>query len=107
MAVEKIFQMIDNYIYLYHVDEFIVIPTFPDSITDTLSANFNSSTPLSRSAPIYSYASSGPRTMQINLDLHRDMMTQINYGVSNATVAMGDDYIDTLIKYVQAFSHSP
>lgn len=102
MAVSRVFNMIDNYIYLYHVDEFIVIPTFPDSISDTLSANFNSSTPLSRSAPIYSYASSGPRSLQVNLDLHRDMMTQINYGVSNATVAMGDDYIDTLIKYVQA-----
>ena len=100
--LNKKFQMIDNYIYLYHVGEFIVIPTFPDSITDTISVNFNKATPMSRSAPIYSYSDSGPRSLQINLDLHRDMMTEINYGISNANVVMGNDYVDTLINYVQA-----
>jgi hypothetical protein len=102
MAGNGIFNMINNYIYLYHVDQFIVIPTFPESITDTLSVNFNRATPMSRSAPIYSYSDSGPRSLQINLDLHRDMMTQINYGVSNANVELGDDYVDTLIKQIQA-----
>lgn len=96
------FNMIDNYIYFYHVDEFIVIPTFPESLTDTLSVNFNKSTPMSRSAPIYSYSDSGPRSLQVNLDLHRDLMTQLNYKVSNTKVAMGDDYVDTLIKKIQA-----
>lgn len=102
MAVERIFNMIDNYVYLYHVNQFIVIPSFPDSITDTMSVNFNKSTPMSRSAPIYSYSDSGPRSLQINLDLHRDMMTQINKGTSNANVAIGDDYVDTLVKQLQA-----
>lgn len=102
MAGNGTFNMVDNYIYLYHVDQFIVIPTFPESITDTLSVNFNKSTPMSRSAPIYSYSDSGPRSLQINLDLHRDMMTQINYGVSNAKVEIGEDYVDTLIKQIQA-----
>ena len=40
--------------------------------------------------------------MQISLQLHRDMMTEINYGVSNMAVAMGDDYVDTIIKNLQA-----
>ena len=102
MAVERIFNMIDNYVYLYHVNQFIVIPSFPDSITDTMSVNFNKSTPISRSAPIYSYSDSGPRSLQINLDLHRDMMMQINKGTSNANVAIGDDYVDTLVKQLQA-----
>lgn len=102
MAVERIFNMIDNYVYLYHVNQFIVIPSFPDSITDTMSVNFNKSTPMSRSAPIYSYSDSGPRSLQINLDLHRDMMMQINKGTSNANVAIGDDYVDTLVKQLQA-----
>lgn len=96
------FIMIDNYVYLYHINQFIVIPTFPDSITDTISVNFNKASPMSRSAPIYSYSDSGPRSLQVNLDLHRDMMTEINYGVSNAKVAMGDDYVDTLINVIQA-----
>lgn len=102
MANNRTFKMIDNYVYLYHVNQFIVIPTFPDSLTDTMSVNFNKATPMSRSAPIYSYSDSGPRSLQINLDLHRDMMTQINYNVSNATVQMGDDYVDTLVKQLQA-----
>lgn len=101
MSLEK-FQMIDNYIYLYHVNQFIIIPTFPESITDSLSVNFNKSTPMSRSAPIYSYSDSGPRSLQVNLDLHRDMMTEINYGLSNAKLEMGNDYVDTLIAYLQA-----
>lgn len=96
------YNMIDNYVYLYHVDQFIVIPTFPDSLNDTMSVNFNKATHMSRSAPIYSYSDSGPRSIQIQLDLHRDMMTQINCGVSNATVKVGDDYVDTLLKQIQA-----
>lgn len=102
MPTPPVFRMIDNYIYLYHLDEFIVIPSFPDSLNDQMSVTYNSSTPMSRSAPIYSYSHSGPRSLQINLDLHRDMMKQINWQVSNATVATGDDYVDTLIKLVQA-----
>lgn len=97
-----VYNMIENYIYLYHVNQFIVIPTFPDSITDSIAVSFNQSTPMSRSAPIYSYSNSGPRSLQVNLDLHRDMMTQINRNVSNINVAVGDDYVDTLIKQVQA-----
>ena len=96
------FQMIDNYIYLYHLDQFFVIPTFPDSLNDNMSVSYNQSTPMSRSAPIYSYANSGPRALQINLDLHRDMMYQINWQVSNARIAAGDDYVDALTKGVQA-----
>ncbi len=99
---DRVFNMIDNYVYLYHVDQFIVIPSFPDSLNDQMSVNYNKSTPMSRSAPIYSYSDSGPRSLQINLDLHRDMMKQINWQVSNAKLATGDDYVDTLIKLVQA-----
>lgn len=102
MATSPVFRMIDNYIYLYHIDQFIVIPTFPDSLNDQVGVTYNSSTPMARSAPIYSYSHSGPRSLQINLDLHRDMMHQINYQVSNATIATGDDYVDTLVKLVQA-----
>ena len=40
--------------------------------------------------------------MQITLPFHRDMMTEINYGVSNLSVELGDDYVDTIIKSLQA-----
>ena len=102
--VHRTYNMVDNYIYLYHVDQFIVLPTFPDSVADKLSINFNKATPMSRSAPIYSFSDAGPRSLQVQLDLHRDMMHQINWGISNAKVAVGDDYVDTLIKQIQAAS---
>ena len=101
---KKIFNMIDNYIYLYHTDTFIIIPTYPETISDSMSASFSTQIPLSRSAPIYSYQSSGPRSMQINLNLHREMMSQINYSTSNAKVEMGDDYVDTMIKQIQSIA---
>ena len=94
--------MIDNYIYLYHTDTFIVIPAYPENFTDSMSVEFNNETPLMRSAPIVSYSNSGPRQIRVSLQMHREMMYQINYGVSNAKVELHDDYVDELIKQIQA-----
>ena len=93
------FQMINNYIYLYHVDKFIILPEYADDISDNSQASFPSSTPLSRSAPIYSYANSGPRTVTVKFTFHREMMKQINY---NNSSFITDDYVDELIKQIQA-----
>lgn len=96
--------LIENYMYLYHTDQFILLPTYPESISDTLSANFNQANPLARSAPIFSYSNSGPRSLRISLHLHRDMMWDLNYGVSNLNLDIGEDYIDTLLKQIQAIA---
>ena len=96
------FDMIENYIYLYHTKTFIIIPQYPESISDTLNSTFASTTPLSRSAPIYSYSNSGPRNLQVTLSLHRDLMTAVNTNRSNVKLEIGDDYVDTLIKQIQA-----
>ena len=93
---------IENYIYMYHLQEFIVLPSFADTVQDNFNINWQPTTPLSRSAPIYSFQSAGPRTVQVSFTLHRDMMLQINKNISNAKVALGDDYIDTLVKNLQA-----
>ena len=98
------FTGVTNYIYLHHIDKFILIPVYPDNVSDTLSSTFKSETPLARSAPIFAYESSGPRTVKINLDLHRDLMYDTNVGVSNVELDVGDDYIDTLIKEMQAMA---
>lgn len=97
---KKISPMIDNYVYLYHTDTLIALPTFPESIADANKANFNSATMLSRSAPIYSYASSGPRTFSVSLTLHRDLMNSINTNMSKLNVPdlEKEDYVDILIK---------
>lgn len=100
--LSRIFNMIDNYIYLYHTDTFIVIPAYPQNFTDSMSVKFSEASPLMRSAPIYSYSSSGPRSINVEIQMHREMMQQINYGVSNAKVDIQDDYVDELIKQIQA-----
>lgn len=102
MALNIRYGMIDNYLYLFHTDEIIVIPSFADSITDSIQASFSTETPLSRSAPIYSYQNSGPRSIQVEFNLQRDVMREINYKVSNVKPDAGDDYVDYMIKAVQA-----
>lgn len=100
------FDVPDNYIYFYHLDQFIMLPLYADSVSDTMSVNFTQTTPLSRSAPIYSYTNSGPRSVQVGFDLHRDLMTDLNYQVSNVPLInspqLTDDYVDVLIRYVEA-----
>ena len=112
------FKLIENYIYLYHTGVFILIPTYPESVSDSMSANFSPTTPLARTAPIQSYTGSGPRTINVRLELHRDIMTQINTGASNALKSIyqsmgmsttsenyADDYVDVLIKNIQAIAY--
>lgn len=99
------FKMIDNYVYLHHLKEFVIIPTYPDSVTDTTNVQFAQNTPLLRSAPIYSYSLSGPRGVGFDFKLHREMMKEINYKRSNAKVTLTDDYIDILVKYLQTAAY--
>lgn len=100
----KVFAMIDNYIYLYHTDTLIAIPTYPESIADSMSINYQSTSILSRSAPIYSFANAGPRSFSVTLNLHRDMMNDINIASSNLKISNLDeeDYMDIMIKQLNA-----
>ena len=68
----------DNYIIFHHTGAHYTIPVDPDSITDSMAASFAQNSPLSRSAPIYSYQNSGPRTVQITFTLHRDLCKEFN-----------------------------
>lgn len=105
--VTKTFTMIDNYVYLYHTDTLIALPMYPDSIQDGTDISYSAQHPLSRSAPIYSFQHSGPRSFQVTLPLHRDMMNQINTAASNLGVPnMGeDDYVDIMIKQLQSMAY--
>lgn len=98
------FNMIENYIYLYHIDKYIILPAFVDSVSDTQNVSFATSNPLSRSAPIYSYSNSGPRTIQVNFNLHRELMYQINKDLNQLpkNINPNVDYVDLFIKYIQA-----
>lgn len=99
--------VINSYIYLYHLDKFVILPDYPESITDSLQSRFTETNALARTAPVFSYQNSGPRTVSsVSLKLHRDMMETLNRDISNLKESVvdlsGDDYVDTLIKYLQA-----
>lgn len=97
----------DNYIYISHLDEgykFWKIPVTPDEITDTMESSFQPTSALGRSAPVFTYSNSGPRTMSITINLHRDLMDDINIGSSNSKLGEGEDYVDNLIKALQSIS---
>lgn len=110
------YKLPDCYIYLYHTDEYFILPQYPGSINDNMDSHFSEQNALARTAPVYSYNNSGPRTVQINLKLHRDMMNDLN--TSNAHVSMNVDgklgvdiinnpdydYIDLLIKKLQSIA---
>ena len=101
MAVARIYDNIQNYIYLYHTDTYIVLPTYPEQIQDGSTANYAQTPLLGRSAPTFSYSNSGPRTLDFTFPLHRDMMQQIN-GSNPNLPNTGEDYVDLLIKQIQA-----
>ena len=97
----------DNYIYISHLDEgfkFWRIPSCPETISDQMSSTFGETFALGRSAPVYTYSRSGPRTVQIEIKLHRDLMDDVNYDVSNADLEKGEDYVDSLIRALQSIS---
>ena len=94
----QIYQPITNYIYLYHVDKLIKLPNFPENLQDTSQAQFSSNSPLGRSAPIWSYSSSGPRSVGFQFELHREMLDQVN----GESVGESMDTVDNLVKWIQA-----
>ena len=108
-APEKYFNMIDNYLFLYHTKTLIALPLFPDTIQDSMVTTYTPNTPMSRSAPIYSYSSSGPRSLSVELPLHRDMMNSINIDNKSMFSAKidslsSDDYVDIMINQLQSMA---
>lgn len=98
----------DNYIYISHLDEdlqFWRLPASPDTLQDSMDSSFATENVLGRSAPVYTYSNSGPRSVQISLKLHRDIMDDINEGYSNSELqGTGEDYVDNLIRALQAIA---
>lgn len=116
------YRLIENYIYIYQLDKYIILPVYPEQLTDNLGSQFAEENILSRTAPVYSYSHSGPRTVQFNFQLHRDLMNSVNasnlslidkelMGTTNLTLSDDinemlnrGDYTDILIRYLQAMA---
>ena len=100
-------QLPDCYIYISHLGEdgeYLILPNYPDTINDNMSSTFSQTNALSRSAPVFTYSYSGPRSVQVSFRIHRDMMDDINIGASNIELEDGEDYVDALINRLQAIA---
>lgn len=42
----------DCYIYFYHTDEYLILPQYPDTLSDSMSSTFASQNALGRTAPV-------------------------------------------------------
>ena len=109
--VTKNYILPDNYIYISHLDDiggeemkFWILPFYPDSVTDTMQSTFTETNALGRSAPVYTFSNAGPRTVQVEIKLHRDLMDDANAGISNVRLQDGDDYIDSLVRALQSIA---
>ena len=100
----------DNYIYIFHLPDednngegtYVYLPQWPDQISDKIESSFATQTALSRSAPVYSYQNSGPREVQISVQLHRDTMDEANAHIQGISLEHRQDYVDWVIKTLQS-----
>lgn len=94
----------DCYIYISHLDEghqYWQLPCYPDTITDDMRSTFNETTALGRSAPVFTFSSAGPRSMNITLRFHRDMMEEVP---SNVTPKDNEDKAESFIHALQSIA---
>ena len=97
----------DCYIYISHLDDdaqYWRLPVDPDEVTDQMQSTFADQNALGRSAPVYTFSSAGPRTIQFSLEFHRDMVDAVNTGYSNVKLNDNEDYSDKLISALQAIA---
>jgi hypothetical protein len=69
-----------------------------------MQSNFSETQALGRTAPVYTFSSAGPRTVQINIKLHRDLMEDINLSGSNVQLRDGEDYLDNMLNALQSIA---
>lgn len=106
MTEDSLFDRIlpDCYLYISHLDEdfqYWQLPGYPDEVTDQMESTYQATTALGRSAPVYTFSSSGPRTINISLNFHRDMFEEMP---SNVVPRDGEDKAESFIHALQAIA---
>ena len=94
----------DCYLYISHLDEgfkYWQLPGYPDEVSDQMQSNFQANTALGRSAPVYTFSNSGPRSININLSFHRDMFEDMP---SNVVPKEDEDKAESFIHAIQAIA---
>lgn len=61
------------------------LPIYPETVTETLGARWNTQNIIGRSAPLSAYAGTDLKSVSFSLDLHRDLMTG-SYSIDRETL---------------------
>ena len=94
----------DCYLYISHLDEgyqYWQLPGYPEKVTDQMNSTFMENSALGRSAPVYTFSHSGPRSINISLSFHRDMFEDMT---SNVTPKDNEDKAESFIHAIQAIA---
>jgi hypothetical protein len=96
----------DCYIYISHLDlaeeqKYWQLPGYPEKVTDQMRSTFAENSALGRSAPVFTFSNSGPRSITINLSFHRDMFEEMP---SNVIPQEGEDKAESFIHAIQAIA---
>lgn len=94
----------DCYLYISHLDDeykYWALPGYPGEVTDSMQSTFAPTTALGRSAPVYTFSNSGPRTISLSLEFHRDMFEEMP---TNVVPKDGDDKAESFIHAIQAIA---
>lgn len=94
----------DCYLYISHLEEdfrYWQLPGYPDEVTDQMNSTFSENTALGRSAPVYTFSNSGPRSINISLNFHRDMFEEMP---SNVIPRDDEDKAESFIHALQAIA---
>lgn len=104
VAKSPLYSTFPNFIYIYQTEQAFILPEYPDSVSDKMNSTFQQTQALSRTAPVFTYSNSGPRQVQIQLHLHRDMLNEVNG--TNGTMSLEEDEepIDALIRVLQSIA---
>lgn len=88
----------ENFLYLHHLDLLVWIPTYAEEMDMTQRTSYTQSKPLGAPNDIYSFGGSGPRTIQRQIFIDRDLMSVLG---GKGLVGEGDP-IETLIRAMEA-----
>ena len=99
--------LIENYIYLYHLNQYIILPDYPEELNDQQAPKWSANSPLLSTAPIQSYSGNNERKLSVKTTWHRDMMNDINatnYSTIIPSIGFSsdEDYVDKAIKQLMA-----
>lgn len=94
----------DCYLYISHLDEgyqYWQLPGYPEKVTDSMQSAFQQNTALGRTAPVFTYSNSGPRSISLTIRFHRDMFEEMP---SNVVPHDDEDKAESFIHAIQAIA---